>query len=336
MGKYSKTKKKHSLKPKKGTLKVKQSVLTPTLYSTKTDRTLTKGQGEAGYFRNISKGGSFRTPSNKTLSGYSTGYHEAAVTTDTFKFLRDAKLNKDGTQTLPKNAPKNSFWKKFTKQKVNSKNTEFILNKADGFRTDTARTILSAPGGRAAGHSGSGLNTEGQAAAHDLLRKAVWELLKVPPKTKGFSERSVALILASITVTSIAPGEIARTVKGGTGSLKAGDIAKKNYEANRTETKRRVEYLYNALTPQEQQFVDMHVRLFMDRTQEGVPVNKRRKIPPKRATSPERGRGIIVPGEVAGSGYLKPSPLLKPLKLPPIVESSTAMYVTEHMRDVRR
>ncbi len=304
-------------------------------YARVSDPTLRRTQADTGYFSKYPRR-NFRAPSNPTLDGYSSGYHESAVTTDTYKFLSEARNNGNGTHTLP-DAPKNSFWGKYTGERVDSKVLEYILEFADGFRTDTAQTILSGPEGLAAGHSGSNIDTTGQSAAHDLLRESIIKLLKTDPKkTPGFTEKSVATILASITVTSIAPGELARNVKGGSRSLKAKNV-KLNYETNRTEAKRRVEAIYGTLNRVEARFADLHIQEFMDSTQqEGVPQNDRRVRPSLRATSPERDTSSIKPNEVAGRGYLSSSPTLAPLKRPPSKLRDIGMYITEPFRALRR
>lgn len=301
------------------------------------DPTLKKSQADDGYFSSVLDGGDFRSRSNPTLAGYSSGYHEAAVTTDTYNFLIKAKDNGDGTHTLPQTAPKNSFWADYTGEEVYSKNLEYTLKYADGFRTDTAQTVLSAPGGLAAGHSGSNLDTTGQADAHNLLRQSIIDLLQTNPQTNGFSEESVVTTLAAITVTSIAPGEIARTVKKGSASLKSGSTSKTKYELNRNNAKRKVEAIYSNLTPAEQIFVNENSKRFMDSTQKGVSKkNKIRAIPSLRATSPERKIKMSSANEVAGGDYLPLKPTLAPAKLPPKMLIETGMYVTEDFRGLRR
>lgn len=316
----------------------------PIGYIPASDRTLTPKQSKQGFFRLKLKSGytlkqlrrDFRARSNLTLGGYKSGYHESAVTTDTYNFLREAKENKDGTHTLP-TAPKISFFAKFNGKKVFSSTLETVLELADSYRTDTAQTILSAPEGRAAGHSGSGIDLTGQSAAHDLLRQKAMDILQIDPKTtKGINKKSIATLFASITVTSMAPGEIARTVTGGTKSLKA-ESAKETWEERRNEAKRRVEAHFAALTPDERSFVNQHAISFMESTQVKVRQN-RRNIPSlgrsPRATSPERdtrGGGI---NEVQGGKYL-----LNPSNIAPTLSAeaeTSGLYFTQPFRADRQ
>ena len=148
---------------------------------------------------------------------YTTGFHESAVATDMFDYLRLATPNGDGTHTLPKAKEKNYFLKHYDGQKVYSSTLKSILQLADGFRTDTAQTILSGPDGRAAAHAGSNINHAGQSEAHDLVRAKIMEILQIDPEMeKGLTKNSLCVLLGSITVTSIAPGEVARQLNTST------------------------------------------------------------------------------------------------------------------------
>src|SRR5579859_5248468 len=121
-------------------------------YEVGDDPTLTEGQAKKGGFRPeaLGTGGDFRHSSTPTLAGYSTGYHEASVTTDTFLFLRAATDNKDGTHTLPGTVSSASFFHDFAGKTVYSSTLHIILKYADEFRTDTAQTILAGPKATAA------------------------------------------------------------------------------------------------------------------------------------------------------------------------------------------
>lgn len=284
-------------KPRKYTLAAKAH-----LYASADDLTLTKSQRLHGYFRDVLKGGDFRYASNPTLGKYSSGYHEAFVTTDTFNFLRRAADNGDGTHSLPSSGG-SGFWAAQRGKKVFSSTLLIVLKYSDGFRTDTAQTILSAPEGRAAGHSGSDVNTKGQKGGHDLLRQSVLDLLTLDSATTGMTEASIVAAMGGIVVTSIAPGELARTAIGGTASLKAGTPAKVNYEFNRTGAKRKVEARYNSLQPSEKIFTHGRVSRFLENTQAGL-ASRPRSIPTKRATSPERDPAASLTDEVAGGKYL--------------------------------
>ena len=318
------------------------------VYETPEDTSLNKKQATTGAFS--TGAGNFRSPSNPTLQGYRSGYHEAALTTDTWNFLKKAQpqYSHSGPPThtdkhrLPGSAPQNSYFEQWTGQWVYSKTLEWVLRAGDGFRTDTAQTIISAEEGLPAGHTGSDLSLTRQSEAHDLLRAKIMELLRVDPKTVGLTEASIHVIMGAMTVASIAPGEIARKLAGGTASLKAGKPAKKKWEENRTEAKLRVRESFDLLTPDEQAFTNAHARSFLDSTQENVPSLKRRRMGP-RATSPLRETAISLasPGEVAGGGYLATEPSLQARKATPMSKpgrplAGMGMFVTESLRGERQ
>jgi hypothetical protein len=314
--------------------------LSDTVYKPINDRGLTIAQSKLGGFKpdlyKDGKPGEFRFPSNPTLNHHSTGYHEAAVTTDTFNYLRSAKSNMDGTHTLSDKVNKGSYLKQFAKKKVDSQLFKWILKHADGFRTDTAQTILSGKNGTVAGHAGSGIARKGEPSAHDLLRKVVMDILQLKPSNNnGLTEKSVAIIFGSVTVSSMAPGKLARKVTGKTKSLKAGQLAKKDWEVLRNKAKARVETLFNKLDAKEKEFVRKHAVNYLDSTQIGVPANSRRVIPTLRATSQERDDAEVLVDEVAGGDYKNGGQTLQVDKQPPEVEF-LGLYVSESLRARRR
>ncbi len=299
-------------------------------YSPASDRTLTVSQSANGRF--YTEGDtSFRKDSNPTLRGYSTGYHEAIVTTDTFNFFSNATDNGNGTYTLNKTSDK-SFSAGYDKQVVNAKTLDMVSGLADGYRTDTAQTILSGPNAKVAGHPGSEVDTKGSPAAHDLLREKIMDVVVLDPGTKGMSEASLAVLFGSVVVTSIAPGESARGVEGGTASLKGGDFAKTNWETNRNESKARVKATYDKLTPDEKEFVYSHSDTFMKSIQ-----NPERNMssPSLRPTSPLRQTGSSRINEVAGGRYDR-GLSLGPTKTPPASSKDYGMYFTEPFRAERQ
>lgn len=308
-------------------------------YEADSDSTLTEHQAkQAGFHPQAWQSDEkFRYDSNP-LKGksYNSGYHESAVTTDTFVFLRAAKDLGNGTAILPATAPKNSYFEDHTGKLVSSTVLTWVLKNADGFRTDTAQTILSAPGGKSAGHSGSDLCLAEQGPAHDLLRDVIMRVLPLDPaKAKGLTERSLVVLFGSITVTSIAPGELARTLPGGTASLKAGTDAKTRWESNRNEAKRRVDELLSGLSTDEHAFVLSQAGSFMDSTQEGV-VSNRRSLAPKKATSEERDESVPTLDEVGGVGYLNGTTATLAQKAPPLQLAQQGLGMTESFRGGRR
>lgn len=311
------------------------------LYEPGGDRTLTGTQAARHAFY-MEGDRSFRKDSNRTIYSYSTGYHEAAVTTDAYKIYKDATDNHNGKHTL--NVPnEQSFFKHG--DEVYSSSLKLVLGLADGYRTDTAQTILSAPDHKAGGHPGSEIALTGQPGAHDLVRQKNMDLLRLDAdSTAGMTEHSVAVIFASVTVTSMAPGELARTVEGGTTSLKAKQ-AKPVWEENRNEAKARVQLLYDNLLPEERTFVDIHTKDFLKSTQtsEGIKGAKSkgsysRYMAPSRSNSPMRKTRGGDAGEVQGGSYLSSPEGSKRTaqKAPPLSPREFGMYVTEPFRAERR
>ena len=275
--------------------------------SLKDDHTMTVSQSWQDSFFVVGRNGkvSFRARSNMTLRGYKSGYHEAAVPTDLFDFLSRASENANGTHTLGPASSATSSLSRYKGRKVNSETLGIIIKQADRFRTDTAQTILSAPKGRAAGHAGSETKTDYQAEAHDLVRHAIMAIMpERGSKPNGLSEESVATLFGAITVSSMAPGVVARAVTGGSRSLKAGIKAKNDWEINRNEAKRRVNAKFKTLTADEQDFVHSRVEAFINTTQGVI---KSRRVARSRATSPEREPKGGLKDEVQGGGYVSTS-----------------------------
>lgn len=283
---------------------------------------------------------SFRYRSNKTLGGYSSGYHESVITTDMFLYLRRAKLSTNGTTcTLPHYLLRSSFFYKYNGAKVRSDTLMMMLENADTFRTDTAQTVLSAPGGKVAGHSGSALSLKNQAAAHNLLREATMNVLLNDMNdggTKGLNKESLAVLFSAITVISMAPGKLARNIDGGTSALKAGKVAKANWEQNRNKAKVRLDALYGSLDTDSQKFVMFHTDNFLDSTQKNVNV-QRRSLCSANPHTPFRGPSQVVPGEVGGEDYSLNGAFPPPLDLrAPAAPESFGAYVTQVFRGDRR
>lgn len=295
--------------------------------------TLTTAQRKAGGFAPTAfrTRAPFRVKSTRTSLGYSTGYHEAAVTTDHLYYLRDAVNNLNGTHTLPRTSKASYFGRRqFGGLKVDSVVLGWILQHADGFRTDTAQTILSAPSGQTAGHSGSGLSQVNQGAAHDLLRQKIMDLVKLKHTTPGLTEDSLIVIFGSITVTSMAPGELARaTLKGGTAGLKGGDEARDQWEARRNQAKERVQQLFDLLSKPEQDFVHQHAVEFLRSTDQGSTTG--RLIRRGRSNSLSRDDSQVS-SAVAGRGYRHPSLAPPQGELPPANRPERGAYITEPFR----
>ncbi len=222
-------------------------------YSIARDETLTSLQASTSSFRRqvvddlvagkaVTKG-AFRYASNPTLRGFSSGYHEAFVVTDmTDKLARRTKAGK--FSRMPKE--KSGIWAKHSQAKFSESQLKPMLIAGDMARTDTARTILSAPGGEAAGHSGSGVKTTGQGPAHDLLRKHSMSALQGGSLSqKGWEVQSGAM-----TIYSMAPGMLGSQAHNA--SKLKDQAARDDWEDRRNESKLRLHAEFKKLAQDEQ------------------------------------------------------------------------------------
>ena len=303
-------------------------------YHPLTDWTLTRNQAAIGGIRpdTAMATGNLRDYSYPTLGGHSSGYHESVITTDTFRFLWDARPTGKGTHVLP--TVSRPVLGDYALVEVDDKVRDFAMRYADSFRTDTAQTILVAPGGRPAPHSGSDLSTKLQDKAHDALREKALELVSLDPATPGFTELSLGTVFGAMTVASMAPGEVVRTLAGGGAGLKGGDEALDNWEENRNEAKLRIDEVMSGMSDDERKFVITHASDFLDRISRGGSVP--RKTETLRARSPDRDAGIKVPGQAAGGGYLSGGPVRWASESPPADSAHLGLYLTAPFRAARR
>jgi hypothetical protein len=239
----------------------------------------------------------FRSPSNPTTLLFSTGYHESVVTTDMFTYLQKTTELK-GDRAQLSNSTKSKIIGAYTGKIVSKTIVESLKALGDGFRTDTAQTILSGPNGTAAGHSGSNLSTTGQASAHDLLRKKVLDILEhTESETKGYSEKALATLMGAITVASIAPATVARSIED-SGKLKDFS-APERWEKDRNEMKARVNASFVELTDDEKLFVLQHTQSFMESIKD-----TNREMDKEKPFSPERDVNYKDSGKtIMGGGY---------------------------------
>lgn len=293
-------------------------------YTSQDDQTLTVVQGQRGEIVPYS-----RLAAEASLRA--GGFHEAAITTDTFFILRKATKAKGVFPDVTRRA---SFFYEYSNKKFPTSTLKILLEVADGYRFHTVRVILSAPGGLAAGHSGSKLAQMLQDAAHNLLRAAVMRLLELPPNTKGLTLHSIIYLFGAIAVTSIAPGVIARKMKGKTATL-SDAAAKVTYEEDRNEMKRRVEAFGEGLTDDEKAFARGQSRKYLASTQENI-TKPPRGMSSGRSTSPERKTDVVVKGEVAGGEYVGPATSLNPKRSPPKNIKQVSLYMTEGGRVRKR
>jgi hypothetical protein len=296
-------------------------------YRAEDDDSLTKHQAVNKGFRPEAGtlGGNFRFASNPTSLGHKSGYHESFVTTDTFNYLRDTKKN--GTYNLSNTTTQGSFFGQHKGAEVHGEIHDEILTLADGFRTDTARTVLSSTEGRIAGHSGSGIDTTGQSDAHNLLREVIIKLIKRTQKPAGLTRKSLATLAGSVTVTSMAPRQLIEKNNGhnGLSQLKSGSVAVNSWEENRNEAKRRVHKSFDKLNQAEKNFVVEHASSYLKATQKGVSEPTIRRINTGRCNSPERTLK-----------YVSTDKIKSPLKDLPDDSLQYGLYMTEPFRDSRR
>lgn len=285
----------------------------------------------------------FRGTSNETVEYYSAGYHEAFVTTDTFKLLRAAADNRDGTHTLP-SAPKNPYFSKYKNLNpalqgrrgitVHSSTRAILLKFADGFRTSTALSFLTGPDGKPAAHVGMDLTTEGQASAHHLLRASVMEMLELDPWTTGMTEDAIVGAMASVVVASIAPGALAGRIED-VAEAKMGPRQLASHEERRQEMKARLWDYVSRLSPDERGFVAARVQSYLNRAQAGLAANdpdyRRLGVAPTLGSgssqlsdsdsddpweflphTPHRSLASSGQGRPGGGGYLDPQPTVAP------------------------
>ena len=246
-------------------------------YQRSADRTLTNRQVTETFGRTPKRGKKkgiyqHRYTSNKTygknISGkaLSTGYHEV-VPTNLYLALKKEQE---------------------TYNEDKKKRTKKVLKQADGVRTDTAQTVLSTKSNSkvaVSGHPGSKLNEKAKDSAHDALRDTIKKIINNPTE-KGLTDKSIAVILGAMAVTSMAPGEYARTIEGGSENLK-NQRKKEEWEENRNEAKSRVDLAFEKLLNEdEKKTVRKYNQEFINSIQHDINNSETRKL--KRATSYER------------------------------------------------
>lgn len=306
-------------------------------YTALDDKTLTKSQAKSGGFRpdvvkqlvsskQIAKG-SFRSPSNPTKHGFSSGYHEAYVVTDATQVLAQRKKSSGGFSELPKT--KSGYWKDQSGTKIVEKNLKPALEAGDGARTDTSRTILSVPKGGVAGHTGSGVKTTGQPEAHNLLRDQSVRVLsdpKVTPEAQG-------VIAGLTTIWSMAPGQYASKAAGA--SKLKDKQAKKSWEEDRNEAKKRLWSRFKQLPKSDRKVVLKHDEQFHKSLDD-----KKRKRSMDRPGSPLRETAPSkTSNPISGGDYMKKQPSSKKPKLDPPKSGGaqeTALHITQPFRAPRR
>ena len=264
---------------------VQKLVVPPKKYDFKNDFTLTKQQAKTGQFKGPSN---FRSPSNATTLNYNSGYHESALVTDQHDKVQK-ELNKNNNNTTFKFKYDKKGWKGNKNFVLNTNTTKTVLNLGDGFRTDTAQTVLSAQNNKGAGHTGSNMKTTGQDGAHDLLRKPMFNIMQQQmDDQQGITKNSIATLMSAITVNSMAPAKIANTVAFGSNkkSLKAKHV-QKEYEKRRNLSKVRLDKMFEKLDDKEKDYVLKNTEQFLNSTKDSKNPNKR-KLAPTRPRSPFR------------------------------------------------
>ena len=286
-------------KPWQQAAKQKKAALSAVLYSMVKDGTLTAAQARDHAFRpgvvklvgsrkSIAKG-AFRYASNPTLEGVSSGYHEAFVVTDMTDTLSRRQKVSATHSAMP--AVSSGYWSQHSHATFPEANLSPMLQAGDTARTDTARTVLTGPGGSVAGHSGSGVHTGGQSAAHDMLRDQAMRALQDP----HLSPHAMGVLAAATTVFSMAPGELATQAQGAA-SLKD-QSARTTWEDDRNEAKERLAVSFSALPSTDQARVMHHMQPLVAAAGGG------RTLEPARPMTPRRERRGHASAAIQGGGY---------------------------------
>lgn len=312
-------------------------------YSIKNDRTLLKIQAE-----NIGKDKGFAPDAvnnihrqqnkdktkfrfkSKPVHGqpYSTGYHEAFMTTDIAKKIHGRFFE---------NTSKTTFKIKDNHPSFGNSKTEYqegqllsVLRASDAARTDTAGTILSAKNGLAAGHSGSKTALANQPQAHDLIREQVGNMLS-NPAFKNLSPKGIAVAAAATVITSRAPGEITGAIPR-IDKMKAKNMSS-DWESRRNEAKSRLKAVYDTLPKKEQALIQQFNKPFFKMVSGN---GYKRKMATDGSISPRRSEqkttSFLYGGGYDGSQFGPPS------EQPPadVDEYSTMLYITQPFRSNRR
>ena len=293
----------------------------PEQYSRAADDTLDDAQKTLGF----AKRNKFRA----------AGKHESAITTDTWAFLNTARpARTKGKVLLSALNPKSYFADdRVAGTEIDERIVSVLKDVADGFRTDTRRTILSSKVGSYAGHPGSKLSQDGKPSAHNFLRESVVTMLLAdgPAMTEA-----VAVTFGAITVASMAPAKLARATLDTTGL--ADQEARATWEENRNEAKARVQRAYSLLTTDaERDFVVEHAKRYLAMTQDGLAFKPREfanglPFTPRRQVNPDPQR----PDDIAGGDYdLNLSPWQRPTHDPPSEASEYGYYFTAPFRAPR-
>ena len=270
-----------------------------TPYDPAHDLTLNSAQASTAQFKSAAD---FRNPSNPTVHGYSSGYHEAALTTDMYNRVGAARKGKGDTFGFNYGRSDGPLAQTHTLQTAT---VDQVLALGDGFRTDTAQTILSAPEGAGAGHSGSGMYTQGQAPAHDLLRAAMLDIMEDGLSDEaGINTKSISAAMGAINIASMAPAVLARTVqaKPGLKAAEAGPV----WEQKRTLAKARLNNIMQTLGPKERDYVIGKAQKFLTSTMPAPAAGEtpNRVLASGRGASPDRVIHSAPSDAIQGGQYL--------------------------------
>ncbi|WP_335965393.1 hypothetical protein [Galbibacter sp. PAP.153] len=253
--------------------------------------------------------------------------------------LNQAKDNKDRTRTLNLPAGKNSYFNRYGSTIVVSDTLRIIRdNLADGYRTDTAMTVLSREKGLAAGHSGSNVSTKGQSEAHNLLRSMVMDVLTDDDINRlGLKEREdvVSAIFSSVVVTSIAPAETVRYTFSNGATLKD-KKGGEDYERNRNRLKERVDLQMDEIRSKNNKLIRKHVNKYLMSTQKDSMSSPLRSLDTERPHSPMRDEGENSGYFIQGGKYLTKKRKKTETLNPPKDRNLMGMYITGPFRAKRR
>jgi hypothetical protein len=136
------------------------------------------------------------------------------------------------------------------------------------YRTDTTKTVLSAPEGKSGRHSGSGLSTEVQGPAHGQLRDIVMVVLLELETAEGGTELSMRILLVAVAAASQAQLNLANFVKRGMGSV-SDTSAISTREQDGNAIKKIVSAYFKSISPAEKRLTTRYTQSFVDSTQKG-------------------------------------------------------------------
>lgn len=177
------------------------------------------------------------------------------------------------------------------------------LRGSESARTDTALTLLAYPSSNGvgiAGHSGSGVDMTGQAAAHDLLRQTYADALK-----RGLNAQETAVLSGALALASMPPRLHLEKLKVYTGGAVDPTLVT-HLDWRRADMKGRVNEAFEQLGEGGRTAVAAVIGETYRKLNENLPSNDalRRTLLPNHVTTPRRAS---VSHDGTGGAYLSPA-----------------------------